>query len=111
MAGGFAGFISGSNTGANSMLSATQAQAALAMGSSVLQLVAVSNVTASMATMLAPSRILLAYEMAALDPSRESDPELEHPGEQEVTAWIAPRIAALLLCVCLLLGVVTWLIH
>ncbi|GAA1495543.1 L-lactate permease [Paeniglutamicibacter kerguelensis] len=111
IAGGFAGFISGSNTGANSMLAATQAQAALAMGSSVLQLVAASNVAASMATMLAPSRILLAYEMAALDPGRDSDPDAEHPGEQEVTAWVAPKIAALLACVCTLLGVVTWVIH
>lgn len=111
VAGGFAGFISGSNTGANSMLSATQAQAALALGSSVLQLVAVTNVTASMATMLAPSRILLAYQMAALDPGRAADPEAEHPDEQEVTAWVAPRIAALLACVCLLLSVVTWLVH
>lgn len=111
IAGGFAGFISGSNTAANSMLGATQAQAALALGSSVLQLAAVTNVTASMATMLAPSRMLLAYEMAALDPSREADPSIEHPSEQEVTAWIAPKLAILLAIVCSLLGVVTLLIH
>lgn len=111
VAGGFAGFISGSNAGANSMLSATQAQAALSMGTSVLQLVAVTNVAASMATMLAPSRLLLAYEMAALDPGRAADPDVGHPREQEVTAWVAPRIAALLACVCLLLGLATWVVH
>lgn len=111
IAGGFAGFISGSNTAANSMLGATQAQAALALGSSVLQLAAVTNVTASMATMLAPSRMLLAYEMAALDPSRDADPNAEHPSEQEVTAWIAPKLAVLLVIVCSLLGVITLLIH
>ncbi|MGL3805429.1 L-lactate permease [Paeniglutamicibacter sp. R2-26] len=109
VAGGFAGFISGSNTGANSMLAATQAQAAAAMGSSVLQLVAVTNVAASMATMLAPSRIVLAYEMAVMDPG--SGPDAGSPGEREVSAWVAPRIAALLAAVCLALGVLTWLVH
>ncbi|MDO5744641.1 MAG: L-lactate permease [Micrococcaceae bacterium] len=107
---GLAGFVSGSNTAANSMLAATQAQAATAMGSSVLQLVAVSNVTASMATMLAPSRILLAYEMAIV-PVPAAGPTEAPPSEREVTAWIGPRLAILLLVVCSLLGLVTWLIH
>lgn len=107
---GVAGFVSGSNTAANSMLAATQAQAATAMGSSVLQLVAVSNVTASMATMLAPSRILLAYEMAIV-PAAGVGPSDAPSSEREVTAWIGPRLAILLLVVCSLLGLVTWLIH
>ncbi|GAA5226519.1 L-lactate permease [Paeniglutamicibacter antarcticus] len=109
---GVAGFVSGSNTAANSMLAATQAQAATAMGSSVLQLVAVSNVTASMATMLAPSRILLAYEMAIIPVSAATAglPD-SPPSEREVTAWIGPRLAILLLVVCSVLGLVTWLIH
>ncbi|OIH85044.1 hypothetical protein BLJ79_07540 [Arthrobacter sp. UCD-GKA] len=110
---GLAGFISGSNTAANSMLAATQAQAATAMGSSVLQIVAVSNVTASMATMLSPSRILLAYGLAILPVASVpgSVPEEVPPSEHEVTAWIAPRLGVLLVVVCTLLGVVTWVIH
>jgi lactate permease len=110
---GLAGFISGSNTAANSMLAATQAQAAASMGSSVLQIVAVSNVTASMATMLAPSRILLAYEMAVVPVAAATGtaPESAPPSEGEVTAWIAPRLGILLAVVCTLLGVVTWVIH
>lgn len=110
---GMAGFISGSNTAANSMLAATQAQAATAMGSSVLQIVAVSNVTASMATMLSPSRILLAYGLAVIPVASVTGaaPAPEPPTEREVTAWIAPRLALLLLVVCSLLGVLTWVIH
>lgn len=60
-----------------------------------------------MATTLAPSRMLLVYEMTALDRGRESDPDAGHPGEREVTAWIA----ALLACMCVLPGVFTWVIH
>lgn len=110
---GLAGFISGSNTAANSMLAATQAQAATAMGSSVLQIVAVSNVTASMSTMLSPSRILLAYELAIVPVASVSGsvPEEAPPGEHEVAAWIAPRLGVLLVIVCTLLGVVTWMVH
>lgn len=110
---GLAGFISGSNTAANSMLAATQAQAASAMGSSVLQIVAVSNVTASMATMLSPSRMLLAYEMAIMPVSSAAGalPRPAPPSEREITAWIAPRLGGLLLIVCTLLGFVTWVIH
>ncbi|HXD29444.1 MAG TPA: L-lactate permease [Arthrobacter sp.] len=122
-----AGFITGSNTAANAMLTATQSQVATALGSSVLQMVAATNVAASLATMAAPSRLLLAYELAVATPAgqptgparssgpgpgREALPSAdvaaaEADAESRVNRWVLPRIFALVLAVSLVLGAVT----
>ncbi|MGP5317202.1 L-lactate permease [Arthrobacter rhombi] len=112
-----AGFITGSNTAANAMLTATQTQVATELGSSVLQMVAATNVTASMATMAAPSRLLLAYELAVATPvgipggeglgESSADPQAS---ESAVNRWVLPRIFALLAIVSAILGLVTWLL-
>lgn len=113
-----AGFITGSNTAANAMLTATQTQVATELGSSVLQIVAATNVAASLATMASPSRLLLAYELAVSTPA----PAVAAPGapapaaagtdaadsESRVNRWVLPRVFALVASVSLLLGLATW---
>lgn len=109
-----AGFITGSNTAANAMLTATQTQVATELGSSVLQMVAATNVAASMATMAAPSRLLLAYELAVSTPvvTPERCGALENAGdprdaESAVNRWVLPRIFGLLFGVSAVLGLIT----
>ncbi|WP_343902191.1 L-lactate permease [Arthrobacter rhombi] len=104
-----AGFITGSNTAANAMLTVTQAQVATDLGSSVLQIVAVTNVAASLATMAAPSRILLAYELAQATPAPVGTAALgAAESESLVNRWVLPRVFVLVAAVSLLLGLLTW---
>jgi lactate permease len=63
--GALGGFLAGSNTGANAMLAASQAVAARSLSVSVAGLVAVQNVSASLATMASASRVALASSVAA----------------------------------------------
>lgn len=70
--GGLGGFITGSNSGANAMFAASQAQAAHALGASNLQILATQNVSASVLTMAAPSRVALAVSLADTAPSKSS---------------------------------------
>ncbi|WP_372697817.1 L-lactate permease [Arthrobacter sp. JSM 101049] len=110
-----AGFITGSNTAANAMLTSTQSQVATALGSSVLQIVAATNVAASLATMASPSRLLLAYELAVATPagvravpvvgSSADAPAAD--AESQVSRWVLPRVFTLVLAVSLVLGVIT----
>lgn len=65
--GGLGGFIAGSNTGANAMFAASQAQAAHALGASSLQVLAAQNVSASLLTMAAPPRVALAASLAGTE--------------------------------------------
>ncbi len=111
-----AGFITGSNTAANAMLTATQTQVATELGSSVLQIVAATNVAASLATMAAPSRLLLAYELAVATPvhgeasstAADSPAAAEAGSEAEVNRWVLPRVFSLIAVVSLVLGLATW---
>lgn len=70
--GGLGGFLTGSNTGANALFAAAQAQAAVALGLPVLLVVAVQNVSASLCTMASPPRVSLALSL--LEPA-ERDPK------------------------------------
>ncbi len=70
--GGLSGFLTGSNTGANALFAAAQAQAAAALGLPVLPVVAVQNVSASLCTMSSPPRVSLA--LSVLEPA-ERDPK------------------------------------
>lgn len=63
--GGLGGFIAGSNTGANAMFAASQAQAAHALGVSGLHVLAAQNVSASVLTMASPPRVALAVSLAS----------------------------------------------
>jgi lactate permease len=58
--GGLSGYLTGSNAGANAMLAAAQAEAAAGLGLSVLTLVTVQNVSASLLTMASPARVAMA---------------------------------------------------
>jgi lactate permease len=58
--GGLGGYLTGSNAGANAMLAAAQAEAAAGLGLSVLTLVTVQNVSASLLTMASPARVAMA---------------------------------------------------
>jgi lactate permease len=58
--GGLSGYLTGSNAGANAMLAAAQAEAAAELGLSVITLVTVQNVSASLLTMASPARVAMA---------------------------------------------------
>jgi lactate permease len=58
--GGLSGYLTGSNAGANAMLAAAQAEAAAGLGLSVITLVTVQNVSASLLTMASPARVAMA---------------------------------------------------
>lgn len=62
--GALGGFLTGSNTGANAMFASSQAQAAQVLGYPTLSLVAFQNVSASLTTMAAIPRVMLALSMA-----------------------------------------------
>jgi lactate permease len=61
--GGFGGFLTGTNTGANALFAAAQAEAARRIGRPVLDLVGLQNVAASLATMASATRIQLALSL------------------------------------------------
>lgn len=65
--GGLGGFIAGSNTGANAMFAASQAQAAHTLGVSSLHVLAAQNVSASLLTMASPPRVALAVSLASTE--------------------------------------------
>ncbi|WP_052466033.1 L-lactate permease [Mobilicoccus massiliensis] len=62
--GALGGFVTGSNTGANSMFAVAQAEAARGLGVSVLTFLALTNSAAAAWTMAAPSRIEMAVRLA-----------------------------------------------
>lgn len=70
--GGVGGFITGSNTGANAMFAASQAQAAHALGVSSLHVLSVHNVASSLSIMAAPARVALAASLASAEPAPAS---------------------------------------
>jgi len=62
--GGLGGFVTGSNTGASAMFAASQAQTAQAIGYPMLTMVALQNVSASLTTMAAIPKVVLASSVA-----------------------------------------------
>lgn len=67
--GALGGFLTGSNTGANAMFATSQAETARAIGYPVLTMVAVQNVSASLATMAALPRVVLAVSLVRGSPA------------------------------------------
>ncbi|AGT09865.1 L-lactate permease [Paracoccus aminophilus] len=64
------GFITGSNTGANAMLAATQAGIARALGVDLLWFMAIHNVAASFLLMASPGKIEMAVQLAGAPEAR-----------------------------------------
>ena len=62
--GALGGFVTGSNTGANAMFAATQAEIAQALGVAVLPFMAVHNVSAALLLMASPGKIEMACQLA-----------------------------------------------
>lgn len=62
--GALGGFVTGSNTGANAMFAAPQAEIAQALGVAVLPFMAVHNVSASLLLMASPGKIEMACHLA-----------------------------------------------
>ncbi|MGH3980844.1 MAG: L-lactate permease [Pseudonocardiaceae bacterium] len=77
--GGLGGFIAGSNTGANAMFAASQAQAAHALGAASTQVLATQNVAASLLTMAAPPRVALAASLAGSEESARAQASAAPP--------------------------------
>jgi lactate permease len=73
LVGGVGGFLTGSNSGANAMFAAAQAQAAQRLRYPVLWLVAGQNVSASVATMASGPRVQLAMSLLGTE---DRDPTL-----------------------------------
>jgi lactate permease len=73
LVGGVGGFLTGSNSGANAMFAAAQAQAAQRLRYPVLWMVAGQNVSASLATMASGPRIQLAMSLLGTE---DRDPTL-----------------------------------
>lgn len=67
--GALGGFITGSNAGASAMFAASQAQTATALGYPLMTMVALQNVSASLATMVAIPRVILASSLAQDSPA------------------------------------------
>lgn len=98
--GAIGGYITGSNSGASAMFSASTAQAALTIGSDPLIAVAAQNVGASAAVMASPPRVALAISVAdtSVDEERESAPEQSHeiglsPQVTRVVLLVATSVA------------------
>jgi lactate permease len=65
--GGVGGFLTGSNVGANALFATAQAEAAGQAGLPVIDVVALQNVGASLATMASAARIQLALSLLGPD--------------------------------------------
>lgn len=65
LVGALGGFLTGSNTGANAMFAATQAEIAQALGVAPLPFMAVHNVSAALFLMASPAKIEMACQLAA----------------------------------------------
>ena len=65
--GALGGFVTGSNTGANAMFAATQAEIAQVLQVGVLPFMAVHNVSASLLLMASPGKIEMACHLASVE--------------------------------------------
>ncbi len=77
LVGAIGGYVTGSNSGASAMFSASTTQAALVIGADPLTALAAQNVAASAALMASPPRVALALSVAAASTASSSraDPD------------------------------------
>jgi lactate permease len=69
--GAVGGFVTGSNSGANAMFAATQAEIARSLGIDVLWFMAVHNVAAAFLLMASPGKIEMAIELSPTDTAND----------------------------------------
>ncbi|WP_313527631.1 L-lactate permease [Shinella sp.] len=91
--GAIGGFVTGSNSGANAMFAATQAEIARSLGVDVLWFMAIHNVAAAFLLMASPGKIEMAVQLAPADTA-------EH------RRWIQTTILATAFVVVTLLAIV-----
>ena len=90
--GALGGFVTGSNTGANAMFAATQAEIAQALGVAVLPFMAVHNVSAALLLMASPGKVEMACQLV--------------PGEvQAQRPWVQSTVLLITLLAVLLMAV------
>ena len=92
--GALGGFVTGSNTGANAMFAATQAEIARALGAPLLPFMAVHNVSASLLLMASPGKVEMAVQL------------LEQGADQR--RWVQQSVLMLDLAAVALMGVLNW---
>ena len=92
--GALGGFVTGSNTGANAMFAATQAEIAHALGAPLLPFMAVHNVSASLLLMASPGKVEMAVQL------------LEQGADQR--RWVQQSVLMLDLAAVALMGVLNW---
>ncbi len=92
--GALGGFVTGSNTGANAMFAATQAEIAQALGAPLLPFMAVHNVSASLLLMASPGKVEMAVQLLA------------QGGDQR--RWVQQSVLMLDLAAVALMGVLNW---
>lgn len=91
--GAIGGFITGSNSGANAMFAATQAEIARSLGIDVLWFMAIHNVAAAFLLMASPGKIEMAVQLAPAEAA-------------EYRRWIQTTILATAFVVVALLAIV-----
>ncbi len=94
--GGLGGYITASNTGANSMFGGTQTAAANALGVDPLWVMAAQNSAAGLGCLTSPARIELAYRLAS------QEDHADHPGPR-VTRGNLLRVTLPFFLVCLVI--------
>lgn len=92
--GALGGFVTGSNTGANAMFAATQAEIAQALGAPLLPFMAVHNVSASLLLMASPGKVEMAVQLLAQGTAQRR--------------WVQQSVLMLDLAAVALMGVLNW---
>ncbi|MBL5979556.1 L-lactate permease [Comamonas sp. NyZ500] len=92
--GALGGFVTGSNTGANAMFAATQAEIAQALGAPLLSFMAVHNVSASLLLMASPGKVEMAVQLLAQGADQRR--------------WVQRSVLVLDLAAVALMGVLNW---
>ena len=92
--GALGGFVTGSNTGANAMFAATQAEIAQALGAPLLPFMAVHNVSASLLLMASPGKVEMAVQLLAQGADQRR--------------WMQQSVLMLDLAAVALMGVLNW---
>ena len=92
--GALGGFVTGSNTGANAMFAATQAEIAQALGAPLLPFMAVHNVSASLLLMASPGKVEMAVQLLAQGAAQRR--------------WVQQSVLMLALVAVALMGVLNW---
>lgn len=92
--GALGGFVTGSNTGANAMFAATQAEIAHALGVPLLPFMAVHNVSASLLLMASPGKVEMAVQLLAQGAAQRR--------------WVQQSVLMLALVAVALMGVLNW---